>query len=79
VVVETTPTTYTGIGHPKAYDDAFVNGVTVMSNDIKLLLYSVTLPLIGDEFTIDTEILVCISVKKIRAQGLNIIYEVQLR
>lgn len=75
----TPPTTYTGYGHPSPYNKNEVDGSTILMSDIRLLIYTTTTPLVGDVATIDGVAHRVESVQKIRAQGTNIIYKLQLR
>lgn len=52
---------------------------SVRQDDIKLTAQSTTQPEIGDKFTIDTVEYEVVSVDKVKAQGVTIIYEIQGR
>lgn len=74
-----TTTSYSGYGHPSPYTSNELANVDLLSTDIKLILYSTTMPLVGDVVTIDSVIYRVLSVQKVNAQGVNIIYKLQLR
>lgn len=74
-----TSTTYTGYGHPSSYSVAEIDGEIIRRDDVSLLLYSTTIPLLQDITTIDNIIYKVLSVDYIKAQGSNIIYKLQLR
>jgi len=78
-VIESSPTNYSGVGHPSEYDDQYIDNVNVLKSDIKLLFYSTTMPIAGDVFDVDSISYTAISVIKTRAQGADIYYTVQLR
>lgn len=79
VASEAAPTAYTGVGHPSVYQKPYIDNVTILSTDVRLLFYSTTTPVAGDVFTIDDTDYTAVNVLKTRAQGENIIYTVQLR
>lgn len=72
-------TSYSGYGHPSPYTTEEVDGSTVLIDDIKLLLYTSSTPLVGDTATLDSIVHRVISVQKLSAQGINIVYKLQLR
>lgn len=78
-VTDSSDTNYSGVGHPSNYDASQIDGTIVQQNDIRLFFYSATEPLVNDIFTIDTIAYTAQSVRKLKAQGDNIIYIVQLR
>lgn len=79
IATEGSPTNYSGVGHPSLYQKPYIDNVTVLSTDVRLLFYSTTTPIAGDVFTIDNTDYTAVNVFKTRAQGDNIIYTVQLR
>jgi hypothetical protein len=74
-----TTTSYTGYGYPSPYNSTELANNDILSSDIKLLLFTTTLPLVGDVATIDTIVHRVLSVQRISAQGSDIIYKLQLR
>lgn len=74
-----TSTTYTGYAHPSKYSSSEIDGETVRQDDVLLLLYSITTPLIQDTTSINSNTYKVLSVDYIKAQGSNIIYKLQLR
>ncbi len=79
IATESTPTGYTGVGHPSTYPEEFIDNTTVFKTDIKFLFSSTTRPESGDVFTIDGVGYTAVSVEKSRAQGSDVYYTVQLR
>lgn len=78
-VTDNVDTSYTGVGHPSNYDASQIDGTIVQQDDIRLFFYSTTEPLVNDIFTIDAVAYTAQSVRKLKAQGDNILYIVQLR
>jgi len=76
---DTTTTSYQVYGHPSPYNVIEINGTTILATDIRLLIYSTTLPLIGDVATVNGTAHRVESVRQIRAQATDIVYELQLR
>ena len=74
-----TTTTYTGKGHPSAYTAIEVDGTLIQQKDVKLTLYTTGTPAVDDAVTLDTVVYRVMSVEKVNAQGLTIIYKLQLR
>jgi len=74
-----TSTTFSGKVHPAPYMTNEIDGQVVQVNDIKALVYSTTEPRINDEATIDSIIYRVMDVEKIQAQGVAIVYRLQLR
>lgn len=72
-------TPYTGYGHPSNYTLSQIDGTIIQQNDILLILSSADTPIVNDIFTVGSVAYTALSVQKIRAQGMNIIYKVQLR
>ena len=78
-VTESAATTYSALSHPSFFAKEYVDGVAILSTDIRLLIYSTTIPLAGDVFTLSSAEYTAISIQQIRAQGSNIVYIAQLR
>lgn len=74
-----TSTTYAGFGHPSSYLVDEIDGTLVQVNDIKLLLYTTGTPAIDDVVTIDSNVYRVQNVERVKAQGSNIYYRLQLR
>jgi hypothetical protein len=72
-------TTYTCYVHPSSYNLSEIDGQTIQLNDVALIVYSTTEPLIQDEASIDNIIYKVLAVEKVKAQGEAIIYRLQLR
>lgn len=72
-------TTFSGVGHPSVYATDEIDGETIQRNDIMLMLYSVTAPVIDDEASIDSVAYRVMNVEKLQAQGEAIVYRLQLR
>lgn len=70
---------YTGVGYPTKFQSREVDGVNILSTDTLLVFYSTTTPESGDQFRLDSQNYNVINVEKIRVQGGNVIYKVQLR
>jgi hypothetical protein len=79
IATEAAPTTFSGVGHPSRYEKPYIDNITVLQTDIKLIFYSTTTPEVGDVFTVASEDYTALSVQKVRAQGSNVYYIVQLR
>lgn len=75
----TTETTFTGVGHPMEYKATEIDGTTVEANDVKLLVYTTTQPLIEDTVTVGSVNYRIMRVEELRAQGEAIVYRLQLR
>lgn len=74
-----TSTTFTGVGHPSNYELREIDGTRVQANDVSLLVYVTTEPDMEDIVTIDSVNYKIQQINKIRAQGTNIVYRLQLR
>lgn len=76
-----TTTNYTAYGAPVDYNQAEVDGATIRTTDIKLWLELPTTvtPLVGDTATFNSVTHRVITVEKLRAQGSEIVYVLQLR
>lgn len=72
-------TTFSGVGHPSVYAADEIDGETIQRGDIRLMLYSVTEPLIEDEASVDSVDYRVMSIEKLQAQGEAIVYRLQLR
>lgn len=70
---------YNGYGHPSPYNKNEIDGTVILASDVSLLSYLTTVPIVGDVATLDNVAHRVMNVQKIRAQGLNIIYRLQLR
>lgn len=72
---------YVADGFPDQYSKDEIDETLVRSSDIKLLLEKPTsvTPAVGDKCTINSTEYVVVAVATIRAQGTDIIYELQLR
>jgi hypothetical protein len=79
IATEGSPTSFSGVGHPSKYETPYIDNITVLQTDIKLIFYSVTAPTVGDVFTLNSVDYTALSVQRVRAQGSNIYYIVQLR
>lgn len=87
-LTDTTNITYAGVGYPSNYSDYLlgrqagqvdIGETLIMRGDILLILSSSTEPQVNDVFEVNTFKYTALSVKKITAQGTNIIYKIQLR
>lgn len=74
-----TPTTFSGVGHPSTYKLDDIDGETIQRNDIRLIVYTTTAPLIEDEASIDSVNYRVMNVEKLQGQGEAIVYRLQLR
>jgi hypothetical protein len=74
-----TSTSFTGKAHPSSYRIEEIDGQTIQVNDIQAIVYTTTEPLIEDQATIDTVNYRVMNVEKLRAQGEDIVYLLQLR
>lgn len=78
-----TTTSYTGYGHPSPYKvSELTSGKTdddILHTDLKVLLKSSTLPVVGDIATMRGIAYRVMSVNHLSAQGLDIVYQLQLR
>lgn len=87
-VTDTTDITYSGVGYPTNYSDYLLGrqagqvdiGETIIRRgDILLIFSSNTEPQVNDVFEVESFNYTALSVKKITAQGVNVIYKIQLR
>ncbi len=78
-VIPGTPVTYSGYGHPSLFTNTEIDNVVVLQGDIKLILYTTTLPLVEDIITLNTVDYTIKQVRAVRAQGSDIIYILVLR
>lgn len=72
-------TTYTCYAHPSSYNLSEIDGQTIQINDVALIVYSTTEPLIQDEASIDSITYKVLAVEKMKAQGEAVLYRLQLR
>ncbi len=78
-ITDGTELDYTAYAHPSQYDINEIDGVSIKKGDIRLLMYSVTEPAVGDVATVDAKNYRVLDVQKVSAQGQNIVYRVQIR
>lgn len=72
--------TYTAFGVPENYKNQEIDGVTVMQGDRKVTIYKTTMvPEVNDAITLNGANYRVIDVELIRAQGQDIIYQMQVR
>lgn len=74
-----TTITYNGVAHPSPYRSEEIDNTIILVNDVKLLVYTLGVPLVGDTTVLDGTTHRVMSVNRLNAQGLNIVYELQLR
>lgn len=74
-----TTTTFTGYGHPGPFSNNEIDGELIRATDISLITKVSTEPQEGDTVTLSSTEYRVMSVTKLRAQGVNIVYRVQLR
>lgn len=74
-----TITNYTGVGLPTDYRADEIDGVNVQLDDTLVIFYSATEPFVGDTFTFNDITYRAIRVERIRAQGADVFYKVQVR
>ena len=73
-------TTYTGKGYPGRYQKSEVNGTTIQSGDIRLVLELIAQrPQVGWTVTVDSGTYRIMDVNPIRKAGADVIYICQLR
>lgn len=73
-------TTYTGKGYPGRYQKGEVNGTTIQSGDIRLVLELLAQrPQVGWSVTVDSGTYRIMDVNPIRKTGADVIYICQLR
>ncbi len=78
-VASGTASTYTALINPSDYTSEEIDGISVLYGDVKLLCYTTTPVLVGDTVDLDGVTYRVMSVIKIRAQGVTIVYKVQVR
>jgi len=71
--------TFTGLIHPSTYRLDEIDGQTIQVNDIKAIVYSTTEPLLEDSVSVDSVIYRVMNIEKVQAQGVAIVYRLQLR
>jgi hypothetical protein len=72
--------TYTGYGHPSPFNTDEVDENTILGSDIRLLVHKMTqIPLVGDVATFGGTDYRVMRVEKLKAQGSDIAYRLQLR
>lgn len=73
----------TQVFHVKAnvssYSDKEIDGNSILSTDMKLLVYSDTAPAVGDTVEINDVVYRIMSVQPVRTQATNIVYRCQIR
>lgn len=74
-----TTTTYSGNGYTRFYTINEIDGNIVQQNDIFLLVYTTTEPVVNDTVSVDSVLYRVMNVEKLKAQGENVLYRVQLR
>lgn len=74
-----TTTSFTAVGQPTSYRLDQIDGQTIQQNDIRLVVYTVTEPLIEDIASIDSVDYRVMNIEKVNAQGGAIVYRLQLR
>lgn len=78
-ITDASDTNYTGVGHPQDYAINEIDGTLIQQNDVRLIFYSTTVPVVNDIFTVNSKVYTALNVEQLRAQGANICYIVQLR
>jgi hypothetical protein len=78
-VTEGVDATYLGYGYPSAYNSLQVDGSIIRQSDTLLLFSSTTVPLVNDIFTIGSKVLTAINIQTVSAQGVDVMYKIQLR
>lgn len=72
--------TYTAYGVPEDYTDRDIDGTIIVRGDRKVTIYKTTqLPMPGDILTMNDEEHRVINVMRIPCQGVDIIYQLQVR
>lgn len=72
--------TYTAFGVPENYAQKEIDGVNIIQGDRKVTIYKTTIvPEVNDAITLNGANYRVISVEQIRAQGLDIIFQMQVR
>jgi len=74
-----TSTTFGGVAHPRSYRLDEIDGQTIETNDISAIVYSTTEPRIQDEATMGGVVYRVMNIEKVQAQGVAIVYRLQLR
>jgi len=78
-VIDTTDTSYTGVGYPSNYNTYQIDGSVIQRDDVLLILNTPDAPLENDIFVINGKSYTALTIQNITAQGGNILYKVQLR
>jgi hypothetical protein len=77
-----TTSSYTAYGVPITYDASEIDNLTIMENDLRVIVevnVAGNIPLVGDVVTIDGQAYRVLSVKKTVAQSVSLIYTLQVR
>jgi len=72
-------TAYTADVHARPYVQAEIDGENILSSDLRAYVASTTSPEIDDVFTVNSIEYRAQTVDLLRAQGVNVVYIVQLR
>lgn len=72
-------TTFTAVAHPSKYRLDEIDGEVIEVSDIKLIVYTTTEPVIGDQVDLDNVTYRVMNVEKVKAQGEVIMYRLQIR
>lgn len=78
-VTDSADTTYTGYGYTEDYNAYLIDNTVIKQQDVKLTFYSTTQPEVNDIFTVDGQGYTALNVQRVTAQGVNVVYIVQLR
>ena len=70
---------YAGVGAPTQYGINEIDGINIKIDDTLMFFYSTTEPNVGDQFRFNSIDYNVIRVERVRAQGEDIMYKVQLR
>lgn len=71
--------TYTALCHPSQYNSEEIDGTLIKRDDLRLIAYTATTPLVGDTVTIDGLSHRLQNVQRIKAQGTDVVYILQAR
>jgi hypothetical protein len=74
-----TTTTYTAKCHPSQYQAQDIDGILILRDDVRVIAYCATVPLVGDYVTIDGVSHGVRNVQRIKAQGTDVVYILQAR
>lgn len=74
-----TDTTYQGYGSSSQYFTREIDGEVIQLGDLILYFQTGTLPLVGDVVTFDSKAYRVMDVQSLRAQGIDVVYKLQLR